>query len=240
MAIMAGLLGKSCDDAEPCTCSFLVLGEHGKVSFQVHDAVLAGYYNEGPDVLLIDMDGDGTDDFMVWSELWGSPGMGMIPSTGISCLNEGSFLSVLSYTDTTFIHRDTTISDGRHPVEIYFRTLYTCERMDRNDVVGWIRQGNRAIPYSLGDTLFRSGDWASDTLQLTHTDGTDWPTIIPGAEDTVYYEVSGHISSCHNFPGDEIAYIGVKKETGSGDKLGWIKLSITDNYRVSVIESALQ
>jgi hypothetical protein len=238
--LLAGLVGRSCQDPdEACNCSSLIMGDISKVGLQIHDVILSGDYNGDPDVINIDIDGDGEDDYRFSSHLWGSPGQGMHPTTNVLCLNSSSFLNVTLFQDTSFLHIDTSVYLN-DPVEVVIRQYYTCERMDEDDSVLGIRDWMQLEGLSLGDTLSVSGTWAADTIDLGGSWGGNMPEIIGGSEDTIIIKETQYRNDCHAFPTEQVWYIGLKKVTASGERLGWIKISLPDRLRIMVIESALK
>ena len=234
LIIMAG----SCEKESKSNPDDLVeIGNYTGLRIDYHDVILVGGYHDRQEYE-IDIDRDGVNDFQIMSNIWGSPGMGQYPEADIACLNRDSYFNVNHYSDTSFLH----ISIDTHhyeSVEIYIRNTFTCERIDAADSILKVKESHYLNVFKKEDIISISDPWISDTLGLDYS-WSSYYDIYDSSPDTIIYQVNTFDYNCHPFPGDEIRYIGIKKVSSELTRLGWIKLSISDNYKVSILETALQ
>lgn len=217
----------------------LQFGNIVNMKIQYPDTVLMGEYNQGKNYY-IDLDQDGQDDFGLSSLIWGSPGMGMIPTSGIHCVHEDAQLLGFYRNDTTFRNYNRREYAGNNIVEVYENFTFTCQRMDEADSV--IRVTNdvfKLLKFTQGDTFSSADIFKSDSLKLVSYWTRSFRDVQYIGEDTVVYSQSQYNDDCFTFPQNEIRYIGVKID-GKKPKLGWLKLSVSEYFRVFILEAAIQ
>ncbi len=238
LAILFILITNSCEKESTSNPNDLVeIGNYTGLRIDYHDVVLVGGYHD-KQVYEIDIDQDGVNDFQIMSNIWGSPGLGQHPEADIACLNHDSYFSVSPFSDTSFLH--TAIDTHNYEtVEIYIRKTYTCDRIDVSDSVLMIKESHYLNVFNKKDIVSISDSWISDTLGLDYSWNSFYESYS-SSPDTTIFIVHTYDNNCHPFPGDRIAYVGLKKESSGKARLGWIKLSISDNYKVSILETALQ
>lgn len=214
-------------------------GELANMKLLYLDTVLIGEYHHGKDYP-IDLDQDGQDDFNISSLIWGSPGIGMIPTSGISCLHEGAQFLGYYRNDTTFKNVMRREFQENNIIEVYETITFSCYRMEEDDSIFHI--GNdifHLADYSRGDQFTEEDIFKCDSLTLA----TYWTRSMRDAryvgEDTVIYSQAFYNNDCFSFPQNEIRYIGVRLE-GKRPRLGWIKLSVSEYFRVFILEAAIQ
>lgn len=238
LALLFILITNSCE--RESTSSFddrIEMGNYEGLRIEYPDVILIGEYHH-KQVYEIDIDLDGVNDFQIMSNIWGSPGMGQHPEADIACLNRDSYFNVSPFYDTSFLH--ITIDTHKfEKVEIYIRNTYTCERIDVKDSILRVRESRYLNVFNKKDIVSISDSWRSDTLGLDYS-WSSYYDIISNSPDTMVYLVNTFDNNCHPFPGDSIAYVGIKKESSERARLGWIKMSISDNYKVSILETAIQ
>jgi len=213
----------------------LVIGDHNPVILTHHDTTIAGGYQSCAKYNL-DIDQDGINDFMIESEIWGSPGMGMHPRSQIKSLHNKADFFGNNYIDTLFLNKDTIyypILDNI--INVSVANNYTCQRLNTNDSILNLQYINRIITLENNDILNINDSFIVDTLLL----GNDNHTLYQGeftSNDTVYHNYENYYGDCYNFPFEQITYIGVRlNET----ELGWVKLAVYDNFKVNLIETAI-
>jgi hypothetical protein len=216
----------------------IFIGDFEGLKIEYHDTIVIGGYNM-KQYYFIDVENDGINDFAITSTIWGSPGLGQHPGAEILCLDPGSLINVTPYNDTTFLHIRSDIYNW-DKVEIYIRKITTCERVEEDDSILSISAAHYLNVYDRNDMVSINDSWISDTFGLNR-DWFSYPyTLIYDSPDTSIYEDYVFEFDCHSIPGDRIAYLGIMQENSEKKKLGWIKLSITDDYKVSVLETAIQ
>jgi hypothetical protein len=165
--------------------------------------------------------------------------MGQHPHSMIMCLHDHVGLLGLHSMDTSFVSRDTFYQDGpENTVEAYIYYRYTCHRILPGDSIVRIFPSFTLTALKRNDPVGVDEPFEPDTLTLLD----DWYSLPPwpagSSGDTIFYEYHVYENDCNTFPAEVPVYIGLK--CGKKDKLGWIRISIFDKFRILVLESALQ
>lgn len=217
----------------------IIIGSGTHFFITVFDTVLMGSYHVLK-YLEIDVNGDNIADFKFTSEIWGSPGMGQNPRTTLSCLNSNCMITGFKITDTTFLNKVTDTFIGTNKVDIYEYFNYTCKRISAGDsVVNILPEQFKIVSKQKGEYLSKTDLFNSGTVNLTDdafSSGSH--TIFHG--DTTIFQIYSDNHDCYTFPSNEICYIGFKMKNNDAEKLGWIRISISGKYIISIIESAIQ
>jgi len=232
------LLVYSCEKENPAKAPEIKAGDYKNMIINYFDTTLAGGYH-CPKTLNIDLDNDGVDDFQLESEIWGSPGMGHIPVSAIKCLhNSAKLLGDFTY-DTLFVNRDTLIQEGAYSGtwEKYLINNYTCNRIEQNDSILLITPVFELTILERDQPIRKSETYVSDTLTLISGPRGNWPVFVGVSGDTTIYEYNVSYNDCRVFPLEQIVFLGVEL---NNDRLGWIKLTIFDYYKVMLLESGIQ
>ena len=226
---------------DPSTPLSIEVGNYSALRIAHHDTILiGGYYDK--QVLGIDLDLDGIDDIGIISNVWGSPGMGHHPEADIACLNQDTYLNIIHTLDTTFlkIRIDTHYSSPNQLLYIDYIEYYSCDRRYGEDSIVRIQEKEHINVLKKYDKISINDSWICDSVDLNHQGGSPWPERLYYSGDTTINKYVNSYYECRSFPNDKIAYIGIKKLKLGQEKLGWIKLSISNYYKVSILESALQ
>lgn len=229
------------DDDEFVITKEVVFGNYVNMMVNYYDTILIGGYNNSQN-LDIDINNDNIYDIRIISNIWGSPGLGQNPCSKIWSLNNN--IEILGYfkTDTSFLNRSTMISPGANNItEIYEYYNHTCHMIDESDSILAVYENVFKIsPKDKNERLSLDDTFKSDSITLID-DRYGFP--FWGEEygqDTVRYTVTSFYNDCNSFPLNEIKYIGLKILSDNSEKLGWIKLSIIDKYKILVLETAIQ
>jgi len=233
------LLSCEKDNATPfINQSNIVVGDYSNMSFQRLDTIIIGAYWE-PASFEIDIDKDSIVDFKIYSIYWGSPGMGYYSESSVVCLNNSSYININYFPDTVFLYTkiDTVNSDNETRITIY--DTYSCERKYPNDSVMNIEESYCINVLNKKDSISVADSWMTDSITLI--EAVRWYVCqVSETPDTTVWRQSHYYHNCHSFPNNTMAYIGIKKENSGKIKLGWIKLSISQNFIISVLEAAIQ
>ena len=218
--------------------SEIKIGDYSNMIINYYDITLIGEYN-APKYFNIDLDNDGNDDIQFMSELWGSPAVGQNPKSTIKSLSNNVQIYGFQSNDTSFLNRDTSIYTGANNIiEIYYRFNYTCHQIDKNDSILKITPTFKLTPLDKCEILQVNDTYNSNTITLID----DWYSLPPSYNeinsDTTIIEYTTFYNDCNDFPLDEIKYIGVRFKNDS--RLGWIKLSVFDQYKILILESGIQ
>jgi len=242
IAFVFTLMALSCDREETRNNSRdeIFTGNYSKMLVNRIDTMLIGGYNQVANFDL-DLDEDGSPDFRLTSEYYGSPGMGVYPRAQIVSLSSNSLINGNLINDTTFYHfrADTSYGENWTPVMISRTHIYSCERTEPNDSITLIEPDQFEIShFNTDESIFRTDHYQADTLQLNYKSYYHAENPVY-SHDTIFYNYRSYTQSCYYFPTDQIRYIGVKLKDGDKESLGWIKLGLFDNYKLMIIETAL-
>lgn len=218
----------------------LLIGIDTNVIINPLDTLLIGGYNNKQSIDL-DIDGNKTYDFRFTSEIWGSPGLGQHPRSTILSLNNNCMIYGVLKTDSSILHRESGVYIGSDSSIIkYSYNTYTCRRISTRDSVIDIVTGKfKLTPKNKGDILSKSDVFRSDTITLAD-ESYSYPVFLTNNGDTIIYDVTTFDYTCDILPSDFISFIGIKIKGTNSDKLGWIKINISEKYKIFLIESAVQ
>jgi hypothetical protein len=240
LALFFSVLACEKDSTKTNSREEIFTGNDSKMLVNRLDTMLIGGYNQVANFNL-DLDGDGSPDFRLTSEYYGSPGMGVYPRAQIVSLNSNSLINGNLINDTTFYHlqADTSYGENWTPVMISRTHIYSCGRTETNDSITNMEPDQFEISYLNSDEPINRDDYyQADTLQMNYAlyYHADDPIY---SHDTIFYNYRSYTQSCYYFPTDQVRYIGIKIITDQEEKLGWIKLGLFDNYKIMIIETAL-
>ncbi|MBK8736437.1 MAG: hypothetical protein IPL98_11280 [Saprospiraceae bacterium] len=218
----------------------IVFGLNSDLQITNYDTLVMGTYNTlaGFD---LDVDSNNVSDFRLTSELWGSHYLGLHPRSTIHSLNSNSLLSGILKNDTIYLNKNTVLKNGTDSTfQIYNYTTYTCKKIDSNDPISQINvEQFKVVSKNKDEMLNKSDLFRSHTFTLID----DWIRYGPKtttSNDTTVYDFTLTDYSCNNFPQDQIVYIGFKIIDTKSEKLGWIKIKIIEEYKILIMESAIQ
>ena len=215
---------------------FIIIGSTENMKILHLDTILIGGYNDKKS-LNIDLNDDGANDYRLNSYIFGSTHK---PSYGssIECLHENARLLTSSIMDTTYYCCSHEQIDDDYPseVRIYYYNNYNCTRLSDKDSIVSIQEINIVQDSYLGDTLSRTDSFSSDTIEFSYgaSNHTQW--TIYESNDTIMYQVDIYECYKYKIKNNKLVYFGLNFH----EKFGWLKLSITDNYKMSIFEVSIQ
>ena len=201
---------------------------------------IGGLYDR--QVINIDIDLDGINDFEISGYVWGSTGMGHYPEADIACLNTATFLNLTSTIDTTFFNRDTNIYTQNGQVNIDYFDRYPCRRMESTDSIYSVAENNHIRVFYKHKIISITDNWMTDTIDLNYyMAGSSAYTTLYESPDTIIRRYRAYsFINCKGFPNNKTAYIGIMKNVSGKEKLGWINLHISNSSQITIFETALQ
>ena len=101
LALLFTVLACEKDSTKTNSRDEILAGNYGKMLVNRMDTMLIGGYNQQA-IFNLDLDGDGTPDFRLTSEYWGSPGMEQHPRAQILSLSTNSLINGNLINDTIF------------------------------------------------------------------------------------------------------------------------------------------
>ena len=226
-----------------CECCDLVdapdvitFGDTSMMRMQyLNDTVSYWYYQ---DTILIDVENDGENDFMISSYCNTGMGGALYWAYGwIESLNDSSFISSSYNTDTIYYYETTTYY-GSSPVNEVFNSIKSCVPLTCCDSIYSI--SNKLNYYSYGNQISTSQYWQKEYhyFRRTSLTVTDMDGVL--VNDTLHYNEQTSNPTCSNMPTGGVSYIGIKKISCGEEKLGWIKFNIAGGTTTTVIEAAIQ
>ena len=215
---------------------FVIVGSTENMRVLHLDTILIGSYQDKRS-LNIDLNEDGYDDYRLNSYIFGSTHN---PSYGssIECLHEDATLLTSSVMDTTYYCCSNEQISDEQPgeIRIYYYNNFNCTRLNDEDSIVSYQKINIVQDTYLGDTLDFSDRFSSDTLEFAKGWYNLTEEIIYESNDTIIYKID--IYECYKYrvKNNKLVYFGLKLN----DKFGWLKLSITDDYKMSIYEATIQ
>lgn len=223
-------------------CSdFVQIGNYEGMIKNNYDTLLIGGYNS---VKFIDLDinNDSINDFRLISEIWGSRGMGQHPQVSIICLHENCLIKGQLINDTTFYSYFVNIVVNGPPVYIQYYHTYSNQRINNDDSIFSVQPNRFKINFlNENDIIYNSEEYYSDKFVLTE----GWSATVNGpypnlTNDTVYEYRETHYYNSNVIPDDRLSYIGIKLNYSGKEKIGWVKLSVIDDYKIILLKTAIQ
>ena len=221
------------------------LGDYDKMLVLNQDLEIEGGYNKEKS-LDLDINNDSIGDFRISSVDWGSPGLGRHPTVAIRSLDSVNLICGKLLTDTTFYHYqiDTTYDNSSSVTTINYRTTYSCQRIQENDsIIEIVPDMFHINLYYRNESIAKSDtyEYLPDNYVLTENWSGFYDGPVPNESRTTYrYWINYHYYNCYAIPYNESIYIGLKIIETGREKLGWIKLSVFNDLKVYIFETALQ
>jgi len=217
----------------------VVTGDYTDMQRHTYDTVI--YYQGNETAIDLDIDNDNNGDVRLVSEMWGSAGLGHHPRSRIMCLNKNVSFSGYLTSDTTFFYVDRSIvpwSDSI--VHIDEISMFSCHSINVDDTILDVAPHRFKISAKrLYDKINQEDTFKSDSVILID-ESYQYPPQIITKQDTVIYKYQSFFNDCNTFPQNIVSYIGLRIMNGSGIKYGWVKLSVVDNNKIIIFETAIQ
>jgi len=186
----------------------------------------------------IDVDNDNVTDFRLSSFNLNAPWWhaGFANGTSINCLHNSATLLSNLKKDTLFFNivRDTVRDDFK--VIIFLNYTKSCSRIGSDDTINKIWEQHKILSRKSNQIISNGESFFSDSITLTRAAFSDFGVLIYHNNDTAIYQKEVYFDKCNTLNNDEILYFGIK----IGERLGWLKLMILDDYKLLLFESALQ
>ena len=209
-----------------------VLNDNAKVGFM--DG--ASYFN-------LDIDRNWIVDIRFYGTRYGLVGLGEWYSVGLSCISDSIKLNIYPYNDSIYISNDTTQYMQFGKLNIYISKNYICQKTDDKDIFYSITRKSLKCLH-VNDTLKINDEFEKETFEIRKTyPYTSIDRLISFENKyTIIYNDTKILTDCHYFPGygTSYSYVGLLMKDGKKQKLGWIKIAITNGRETQIIETALQ
>lgn len=234
------LFSLSCTKDKTPKHNFIIFGKQSNVNIHSINTIFTGEY-QNAQFFDIDVNLDNIPDIRLLSEVWGAPSTGQHPRAQIWSLQPNCALHGFLADDTTFLHviSDTIVSVSGS-VAVYSSSYFSCQSNFNDDGIFSIIPAQFSVQSKkVGDTLFANQFFKSSNCLLI--DASYSIATFPIVQnDTTFYSNSYYQLNCKDFPQDQFYYIGFKLVQQNTEKLGWIKIRISNNNKIELIESAIQ
>ncbi len=185
----------------------------------------------------IDVNNDQVNDFRLVSFNLSGTAMGVSPQNGSSLVCQHNNATVLCSleTDTLFAKKQIdTIVEGSK-VRIYWSFLESCADFGPSDSIKKIWDQNKPLVKRAGESITIDERAVADSMTLTRISyGTIMGQIYHNQDTTIYVQFA-YLDECNTMINDTAIYFGIR----IGERPGWIKLRIFDNYKILLVESAI-
>ncbi len=220
----------------------IIIGQTQGMKITSIDTTFRGGGSAGVVGYHVDVNGDGIGDIKFSSAMPGSMGIGYRPISWVTCVQPDAELFGKIEDDTTFKKREIVVlQDTSIPVTILEHLYFSCSKLDADYKVASIKKDTFKIKASdVGDKFSKADYSLSTELTIAESgsflrrNGSLYRDTIVVAGDTKFY------SHCYSFSGGKTGYVGVKLKRGGVTKLGWVKISVSENYIITVHEAAIQ
>lgn len=212
----------------------LMAGNDSNVVVTAENQVLIGQYHDAG-IDSVDLDSDGIPDFILLTVRGGSPGSGSYPTAYVASLHANAKISGSYVADTTFAHKDTSYTTSPNG-QIYcnITTQSTCERESIMDYVQYVDTTFQPNIFANGDVIHSDSMVDSALFEMTSFSITNTlPPVLSG--DTLIHYVNINVFDCNSFPLNTPVYLGLQVN----GRLGWLKISISDDASIHVYEHAI-
>jgi hypothetical protein len=226
------------DDIENVRQDWIVVGNSSGLNHKVYEALQVG--TRSANSLFVDVDSDGKNDFEFFTQSTISAGLGYESDMEMKCLNDSFYVSCNELYDSLYLQIDTSIVYKDNLVEVYIWNTFSCSKINENYKPYGKETRFYPMRYVVADTLFGRDYFISKTFKLRF-DPPSYPISMSGVRknDTITYK-SSSLKYCYLLPDNTESFIGFKKIEGNIEYLGWLKISIINDYQLTILESAIQ
>jgi hypothetical protein len=206
-----------------------------------HNTIMEYYEAWNP--ILLDLDGNGTNDIRIETYYDGPMAIGEFQELTLHCINariHGQMVEKESYS-----HRDTTITNYNGWTQIVYNYTYsTCGQIDENDPVS-TSNVFEITANDFNDPLSFEDNFQFINSTFLFREDVEYTLMNPNEEEQI---VTGshtkNIYSCWNFPTDEEKYIGFRITKNGNSRYGWLKIKLKSwsgkVVDTELIETAIQ
>ena len=185
----------------------------------------------------IDINNDGIDDIAFEKELTGSANLGHDLIVFFKPLHENAELLGYNTIDTLVVSFDTVFTDHEEGVTATITCTYQCSLCcETYDSIRSLEPTFVLSYLQKGVTISNSNEFSNEKILLK--DFSYSFSYYDGVQnDTSYFYRIVSINDCHNYPPNNIIYICVRLNKC---KLGWIKVIISEDLTINLLETAIQ
>jgi hypothetical protein len=238
------LLAVACQKKKASKNPSIEIGNAKYVDINNHNVLVKSSGYQDIDAFALDIDADGNADILFESYILGSPGMGMHEGFSIEALHSGCHFAGVLGSQERWVKHDTSYIDNPQTGEtIVMRSEnYACTQLDSEYNLAYIiADVVYTTFFSSGETLNKTDYFSNLVSNLVPAeDHSSVPLEDYTSNDSTYMTVTVNYAEACTISNKTSGYLGIKLNTSDGEKLGWVKLSITDGYIISIESSGIQ
>lgn len=203
----------------------IMIEQTSDVMIQTFDHTLGNQFENNNEIFDIDVDKDSIMDFRVrMYDYWPN----INPFSYFSCLHEGSKVLGFLENDSVFYFQYNDV--GRE------FTTYNCYKTihhDSSSSLYSVTEDPKLGTIYPNEILHKNDSFITDTITIAGQNSIEY---FSSSMDRVTWDLT-----CDDLPAGEITYIGIKIIKEGKERLGWIKISFSeDKMNLTVLESGIQ
>ena len=226
----------SCKKENDVDTDKIVIGNYHSLYVDSTEISIEASYNDFGEILL-DLDLDDSADLRLVVAIYGSPGMTFHYVSELQPLDSGIMMYGAYSGDTTFLDRKIRIYQDEYNTYKSITNNFSCHRENPTDQVIRVETVFHPLVLEKDDILGLSDLFASDTESFIYQWSSPVYTYVEN--DTVIVESGNSLFNCHSIPYGEEVFLGFRL-SGPADRLGWIKLILGSEARITLKEFAIQ
>ena len=158
----------------------------------------------------------------------------------LKCLNDSFYVCCNELYDSLYLKIDTSLVKKDNLVEVYIWNNFSCSKINENYKPYGKETRFYPMRFVVADTLSANDFFITENFKIRF-DPPSYPISMSGVRknDTITYKSSTR-NYCFLFPDNVESYIGFKKAEGNAVYLGWLRISIKNDYQLTILESAIQ
>lgn len=188
----------------------------------------------------LDVDGDGSADFTFSSGVMPGGSLSYIYSATINSVHSSAKILYHSSYDTIFSGTLVTI-DGVSPNINHTTYLYTGPENRPGTMISHFENPTVADYKGVNDAFQASNSFTTESVFLNKHHIVQSYNITHVSGDTTYREGFYSEALGDFYENEPYRYVGFKISEGNGiERLGWIKLKVTNYYQIQVVQFGIQ
>ena len=223
------------NDTIPTVIDRIVFGDTTGMIVTTYNSIMG--FDESWHPIILDLNGDGTDDIKIETYYDGPLAIGEFQTLTLYCLNNRIRLLGDNTVKESYTHRDTIVEQYNDYTIITYSYIYsTCGKTAENDPVH-TSNTFEIFANDVDDTFALDDHFQSTNITLFRQD-VEYQLGNPN-EDIVYVDHNKYIYHCWNFPTDEEKYIGFSITQHDDSRYGWLKIKLNSTWGGSVVDTEL-
>lgn len=209
--------------------SRVIVAQYDLMDVQYQKVLISGNVL-APKRVELDLDQDGIRDLQFHSEL----------DLTLKSLHDGCEFLIETNEDSVYSKESYQIQpDPNGTTAAIHLTKYSCQKETAQYTLNTLSATDELVPMIVGERFDRIDKYASGTFYFKRP-ALEEVSEVYTQNDTTYYNLTSVKNNCHQFPANDIYFIGVRLQTEDGPKLGWVKVQYLGGNAIRVFECAIQ